>query len=215
MTEMLAEPFTAATFSEVMKATADQMAALQRFEQLLSEWNGRMNMVGPSALPTFWRRHAFDSAQLLYVEQGALEWADVGAGAGFPGVVLAILLKDRAGAVVHLIESMAKRAAFLEVVCAELGLPAELHHARAEAVTPPRGVQVVTARACAPLPRLLGYTRRFFAAGARGVFLKGQGVEAELTDARRSWTLDATVLPSRSDPSGRILRIEKAKPRAR
>ena len=201
-----------------MKATgaaAGQVEELEQFRRLLEAWSDRMNLVGPSALQTFWPRHAFDSAQLLHVEQEAHCWADIGAGAGFPGVVLAILLKGRAGALVHLIESMAKRVAFLRTVCDHLELPVEVHHARAEGLTPPPGLQVVTARACAPLPRLLGYTQRFFAAGACGVFLKGQGVEAELAEARRSWTFQSQVLPSRSDPSGRILQIQGVVPRGR
>ena len=196
-------------------ATERQVQDIERFQRLLADGNARMNLVGPSAMAEFWSRHAFDSAQLLHVEQGATCWADVGAGGGFPGVVLAILLKGRPGGIVHLIESMAKRAAFLDAVCTELDLPACVHHARSEDVAPMAGLQIVTARACAPLPRLLDYTRRFFASGARGLFLKGATLERELTEARRSWTLQATVLQSRSDPSGRILQIERAAPRGR
>ncbi len=212
---MSEETFTVESFASRMSPTGEQLDALRGFEALIAEWNVRMNLVGPSALATFWGRHAFDSAQLLHVEQSAVCWADVGAGAGFPGVVLAILLKGRSGALVHLVESMAKRAAFLRTVCVELDLPAEVHNLRAEDLAPPESLQVVTARACAPLPRLLGYTRGFFAAGARGLFLKGRGVEAELTEARRSWTLDVEVLPSLSDSSGVILKIEKAVLRGR
>ncbi len=170
-----------------------------------------MNLVGPTALADFWVRHVLDSAQLLHVEQAALRWADIGAGAGFPGVVLAILLKGRAGAELHLVESMAKRVSFLQHVVTALSLPAEVHHTRAEALPPPRGIEVVTARACAPFPKLFEYTSRFFAAGATGLFLKGQGVEAELTEARRRWTFTSSLTASRSDPAGRIVRIEGLK----
>ena len=149
------------------------------------------------------------------MEQSARVWADVGAGAGFPGLVLAILLKQRPGSHVHLIESMAKRVRFLEEVVQALDLPVTIHHARAEEIAPPRGLQIVTARACAPFPRLFDYTRRFFEAGAQGLFLKGRDVESELTEAQRSWTFQAELIPSRSDPSGRVVRIEGLAPRGR
>ena len=207
--------FTAEDFARNAGGTPEQLADLEAFRSELEAWNGRMNLVGPSALADFWRRHAWDSAQVLHVEQCASVWADVGAGAGFPGVVLAILLKGQAGACVHLIESMAKRVRFLEAVTQLLDLPVMIHHARAEDLDPPAGLQVVTARACAPFPRLFNYTQRFFHAGARGVFLKGRDVESELTEARRSWTFRADLLPSRSDPSGRIVRIERLAPRGR
>jgi 16S rRNA (guanine527-N7)-methyltransferase len=164
-------------------------------------------------LSEFWLRHVLDSAQLFHVEQSALLWADVGAGAGFPGIVLAILLKERPGARVHLIESMAKRAGFLNRVVEALSLPAEVHHVRAEALKPPAGLEIVTARACAPFPRLFSYTAHFFRAGAKGVFLKGRGVESELTAARQSWTFQSDLVESLSDPAGRIVRIERLKRR--
>ena len=207
--------FTAEDFCRSAGATPEQLDKLELFRSEVELWNTRMNLVGPSALADFWRRHAWDSAQLLHVEQSALVWVDVGAGAGFPGVVLAILLKGRTGACVHLIESMAKRVRFLEAVTGALDLPVVLHHARAEEVHPPAGLQIVTARACAPFPRLFDYTQAFFRAGARGLFLKGRDVQAELTAARQSWTFHAELLPSRSDPSGRIVHIERLAPRGR
>ena len=202
------------TFIETIGATAPQLADLEIFLRLLTERNAVMNLVGPSTLPNFWVRHALDSAQLFHVEQSADRWADIGAGAGFPGVVLAILLKHRPAAQVHLIESMAKRVRFLHEVCSILSLPAVIHHARAEETAPPPGLQVVTARACAPLTRLLGYAHPFFRAGARGVFLKGRDVESELTEARRHWTFQNRSLPSLSNPDGRIICIEGLAPRA-
>ena len=206
-------PITAEGFATATGATKGQLDDLSAFLSQLTKWNATMNLVGPSTLPQFWNRHALDSAQLFHVEQSALRWADVGAGAGFPGVVLAILLKDRPGACVHLVESMAKRVRFLDQVCSTLQLPVMIHHARAEAVKPPPGLQVITARACAPLSRLLDYTHHFIQAGAKGVFLKGRDAESELTEARRRWTFEAETLPSRSDPHGRIVCIERLAPR--
>jgi 16S rRNA (guanine527-N7)-methyltransferase len=187
-------------------AGAPAMADLEAFLALLADWNGRMNLVGPSALAQFWPRHAYDSAQLLQVEPDARIWADLGAGAGFPGLVLAILLKGVPGARVHLVESLAKRCRFLQAVVDALALPATVHNARAEALA--LKVDVVTARACAPLERLLGYAEPYLKRGAAGLFLKGQDLEAELTDAAKTWTFQAWTTPSLSSPQGRILSVK-------
>ncbi len=198
-----AESFAAATGASVA-----QMADLQAFRALLADWNGRMNLVGPSALEDFWGRHAFDSAQLLSVAPDARTWADLGAGAGFPGVVLAILLKGEAGAHVHLVESLAKRCAFLQAAVDALSLPATVRRARAESFSLP--VDIVAARACAPLPRLLEFAWPWLRDGATGLFLKGQDVEAELAEATRYWKFEVRRLPSRSGP-GQILEIGKVR----
>jgi 16S rRNA (guanine527-N7)-methyltransferase len=196
----------AATFQAAVSATAAQMADLEAFRALLEDWNSRMNLVGPSALAEFWGRHAFDSAQLLALAPEARTWADLGAGAGFPGVVLAILLKGRAGAKVQLVESMAKRCRFLEAVVQALELPAEVRHARAEELS--IKVDIVTARACAPASRLFEFAWPYLRKGARGLFLKGQDVEAELAEATTYWDFEAELLPSRSSPSGRVLALK-------
>ena len=157
-------------------------------------------------MDAFWGRHAFDSAQLLPLAPEARTWADLGAGAGFPGVVLAILMKGREGARVHLVDSMAKRCRFLAEVVESLALPAEVHNARAESLS--LTVDIVAARACAPLPRLLEFAWPYLRNGATGLFLKGQDVEAELAQATISWGFKAELLPSLSDPSGRIVRVK-------
>jgi 16S rRNA (guanine527-N7)-methyltransferase len=122
-------------------------------------------------------------------------------------LVLAILLKGRPGACVHLIESMTKRCRFLAEVTEALDLPAVVHNARAESLD--LEVEVVTARACAPLDRLLTYARPYLARGAKGLFLKGAEVEAEITEARRNWRFQARTRPSLSDARGRLLSIEE------
>ncbi|WP_293907609.1 16S rRNA (guanine(527)-N(7))-methyltransferase RsmG [Phenylobacterium sp.] len=183
------------------------MADLQRFLALLTDWNGKMNLVGPASLPEFWNRHAWDSAQLLRLAPRALTWADLGAGAGFPGLVLAILRKGDPDFHVHLVESMAKRCRFLSEVVTDLGLPATVYNARAENLD--LSVDIVTARACAPLHRLLGYARPYLTAGAQGLFLKGQDVVADMTEAARYWEYEADVVPSLSDPGGRIVRVKR------
>jgi 16S rRNA (guanine527-N7)-methyltransferase len=194
-------------FARDAGATEAQMADLEAFRVRVAETNAVMNLIGPATLPAFWSRHAWDSAQLLKLEPNVLTWADLGAGAGFPGVVLAILLKDMPGARVHLIDSLTKRCRFLSKIVAELGLPAEVHDARAESLK--LKVEAVTARACAPMEKLLGFAEPYFRLGARGLFLKGETAPHELAEARQTWRFDADLIPSLSDPRGRIVRIRR------
>lgn len=201
-----AEPMTPAQFQALSGASDAAMADLEVFRGLLVEGNAVMNLVGPATLPDFWSRHAWDSAQLLQVIPGARVWADLGAGAGFPGLVLAILLKVEVNARVHLVESMAKRCRFLDQVVGALDLPATVWNARAEDLKLP--VEVVTARACAPMTRLLGYARPYLNAGAIGLFLKGQDVASELEEATRYWKFSADLSPSLSDNRGRIVCVK-------
>jgi len=197
----------AASFAAATGATDAQVADLTRFLEMLEAGNAVMNLVGPKTIPDFWNRHAWDSAQLLRLAPDALVWADLGAGAGFPGLVLAILGKGRPGFHVHLVESMAKRCRFLTEVVNALNLPATVHNERAENLD--LAVDIVTARACAPLVRLLGYARPYLKSGAVGLFLKGQDVAAEMSEAARSWEFEADVIPSKSDERGRIVRVKR------
>lgn len=196
----------AAAFQALTHATPGQMADLERFREMLEAGNAVMNLVGPATLPDFWNRHAWDSAQLLKLAPDARSWADLGAGAGFPGLVLAILLTDKPGATVHLVESMTKRCRFLDLVATELALPVEIHNHRAEDLS--LAVDIVTARACAPMTRLFGYARPYFKLGARGLFLKGQDVVSELAEASKSWRFQSTLIASLSDPRGQIVDVE-------
>lgn len=196
----------AAGFQALTQATDAQMADLTRFLELLAEGNAVMNLVGPATIPDFWNRHAWDSAQLLQMEPEAKTWADLGAGAGFPGLVLAILLKGVPGARVHLVESMAKRCRFLKTVSDALDLPVEIHNVRAEDLS--LSVDIVTARACAPMSRLLGYARPYLKRGAVGLFLKGQDVVSEIKEAKASWTFEHRLEVSRSDARGRIVEVK-------
>ncbi len=204
---LAAEGFDAADFQAAIGASDAQMADLEIFRGMLAEWSRKMNLVGPSALAEFWLRHAYDSAQLLALAPKAKVWADLGAGAGFPGLVLAILLKRREGAHVHLVESVAKRCRFLVAVVEALELPASVHNARAEDLS--LKVHVVTARACAPLVRLLGYARPYLRKSVTALFLKGQDVEIELEEATRYWKFDATLRSSLSSSRGRIVQLRR------
>lgn len=200
MTVRTAEEFQART-----GASDASMAGLRHFLDRLTEANQVMNLVGPDTLPDFWSRHAWDSAQLLELEPGVRTWADLGAGAGFPGMILAILLKDQPGAHVWLIDSLGKRCRFLDALVRDLALPATVIHGRAEAQRV--SVERVTARAVAPLERLLGYAQPYIDRGAQAVFLKGERAEEELREARKSWHFEAELKPSLSDARGRIIRI--------
>jgi 16S rRNA (guanine527-N7)-methyltransferase len=202
---------TADGFQSLAGTSPERMADLEAFRLRLVEANAVMNLVGPDSLPDFWNRHAWDSAQLLDLSPEARTWADLGAGAGFPGVVLAILLKDRPDARVWLIDSLQKRCRFLQVVVDALDLPATVIWGRAEEQA--LAVDVVTARAVAPLEKLLGYAQPYLQRGAQGLFLKGERAETELRDAARVWQVEASLSVSRSDPRGRIVTVRSLKAR--
>lgn len=194
-----------ANFQARTGATPQQMTDLEAFRTRLGDANAVMNLVGPDSLADFWNRHIWDSAQLLTHAPDARTWADLGAGAGFPGVVLAILMKGREGAHVWLIDSLGKRCRFLQDVVDALDLPATVIIGRAEEqdVT----CDIVTARAVAPMEKLLGYAQPYFQRGAQGLFLKGERAESELIEARKSWHFEAELAPSQSDVRGRIVTI--------
>ncbi len=204
---MAPEVTDAESFAAASGAGPRAIADLERYRSYLEDWNQRMNLVGPATLDIFWSRHAWDSAQILPLAPEAKVWADLGTGAGLPGIVLAILAKDTPGFHVHLVESMAKRCRFLTEVVNGLSLPATVHNSRAEDLALP--VDIVTARACAPLSRLLGYARPYLHRGATALFLKGQDVAAEMEEAATSWDFEADVLPSLSDARGRIVRVRR------
>lgn len=193
-------------FQAATGVSASVLHDMERYRALLVEWSGRMNLVGPSALEDFWLRHAFDCAQLLPLGEGARRWLDVGSGAGLPGVVLAILARDKLGMTVQLVETLQKRSVFLRAVADALDLPARVHTGRIEMLELDRP-DVVTARAVAPLPRLLSLTETYLRGRTFGLFHKGRNLEAEMEEALQTWSFNSTVLPSLSDPSGRILKI--------
>lgn len=195
----------AADFQALTGATDEQIADLETFIERLAEANAVMNLIGPDTLPDVWNRHIWDSAQLLELAPKAKTWADLGAGAGFPGVVLAILLKGRVDAHVWLIDSLGKRCRFLQEVVDELALPATVINGRAEEQT--LKVDVVTARAVAPMEKLLAYAQPYLQRGAQGLFLKGEKAEAELIEARKVWHFENDLSVSRSDPRGRIVSV--------
>jgi 16S rRNA (guanine527-N7)-methyltransferase len=185
---------------------------LEQFVELLLRWQTSTNLVASSTLPRLWTRHVADSLQLLPLVPEARTWADLGAGAGFPGLVIACALTETPGAEVHLVESNQKKAGFLREVARSLSLPAVVHAQRIEDFVKgnTRRFDVVTARALAPLDRLIGYAIPLLKTGAVGLFPKGQDVGAELTQASKSWKIDADLIPSKTDPHGRIVLVRHA-----
>lgn len=202
---------TAEEFQRLTGAAPERMAELESFLGRLTEANAVMNLVGPDSLPDFWNRHAWDSAQLLDLAPVVRTWADLGAGAGFPGLVLAILLKDRAESHVWLIDSLQKRCRFLQSIVDDLSLPATVIWGRAEQQA--LKVDIATARAVAPMEKLLGYAQPYLQRGAQGLFLKGERAELELRDAAKVWQVEADLSISRSDPRGRIVTVRSLKRR--
>ena len=188
---------------------------LDRLVTLVVERQRQMNIIAPSTIPQIWTRHVADSLQLLPLAPGALRWVDLGSGAGFPGLAIACALTGTPGAEVHLVESTQKKAAFLSEATRELGLPVVVHPIRIEDFAAKNQIRfdVVTARALAPLPKLLGYAIPLLKTGAVGLFPKGQDVEAELTEASKYWNIQAELVPSTTDPRGRIVVLHRAKKR--
>lgn len=198
---------------ELVPVSRETLARLDRFVALLLEWQTRMNLVAASTLPQVWTRHVADSLQLLKQAPGAKTWLDLGSGAGFPGIVIACALADTPGTSVHLVEATGKKAAFLREAATVTGAPAIVHNERIEDFARHAKIKadVVTARALAPLDRLLDYVAPFLKSGAQGLFHKGQDVEAELTAAAKYWKLQHSLVPSKTSPDGRILVVRRAR----
>jgi 16S rRNA (guanine527-N7)-methyltransferase len=192
----------------------ETLERLDRFVDLLLDWQRRVNLIAPSTEPVLWTRHIADSLQLLALAPEARVWADLGTGAGFPGMVIACALADRPGALVHLVESNGKRTAFLREAARVIEAPVIVHALRvADFVkNAADGIEAVTARAFAPLPDLLAAAYPLLKTGAIGVFPKGQNADAELTVATKCWRFQQTLAPSRTDPNARIIVVRGLEP---
>ena len=204
------EQFGPEDFAEQANVSRETLARLKLYASMLEDWNARHNLVSQGSLKTVWLRHFWDSAQLAeYIPDSAASLVDLGSGAGFPGLVLAELLRARELRVV-LYESIQKKRDFLASVEQRLRLEIEIRSGRIEAAMP-EVFDVITARACAPLSKLLDYAQPFWGGGTVALFLKGQNVGAELTDAHNYWTMNVIKYPSRSSSSGAVLEIRGLK----
>jgi 16S rRNA (guanine527-N7)-methyltransferase len=190
-------------------------ARLDTFVELLFRWQARTNLVAASELPRIWTRHVADSLQLVALAPAAKIWVDLGSGGGFPGIPVACALADTLGAKVHLVDSTAKKAAFLREAARVTGVPAVVHQARIEDCGDSFGdkADAVSARALAPLNMLCAYAAPWIARGAVGLFPKGQDVEAELTEATKYWNIRLERVPSRTGEGAIVLvrRLERRK----
>jgi 16S rRNA (guanine527-N7)-methyltransferase len=196
-------------FAQATGVSRETLMRLKAYVGLLGEWNERHNLIARSTMPDVWRRHVWDSAQLLpYIPAGANSLADLGSGAGFPGLVLAVLLREPPGLRTVLFESTGKKADFLQAAAATAGVAVEVHNGRIEEAKP-QPFDIITARACAPLTKLFGYAQPFQAKGTVNLFLKGQNVEGELTEARKIWKMKVERHQSVTDSSGTILEIRE------
>ena len=200
-------------FARDSNVSRETLADYQAWHTLLLKWNRKINLVSPSALGDFWRRHAMDSWQIWpHIPKTASKFIDLGSGAGFPGLAMAIGCKSRGQGSVTLVESAGKKTTFLKTVIRELNLPANAISERAESIEP-ESYDVITARAFAPLPRLLAYAQPFWGEGTIGLFLKGEAAEQELTESSKEWRYNVESIPSRSDVTGCLLKITELRRR--
>ena len=188
-------------YLNVSRETQEKLAI---YVQLLCKWQKRINLVSSSTLPQIWQRHILDSAQLVpFLPKAAKTVMDIGAGAGLPGLVLAILTDHQ----LHLVESDSKKVAFMRTAIAETGVDAVIHHGRIEELACLH-MDVITARALAPLDKLFQLTKAQHHSGLDYLFLKGKGVKQELTALPSSLTLTAHTHPSITDKDAVIVHFE-------
>ena len=202
---------SAEEFAAAHPVSRETLEKLRAYAALLGEWGRVQDLVAPSTLEDIWHRHIADSAQLLpFAPASATRWIDLGSGAGFPGMVLAILAADRPGFRMQLIESSNRKCSFLREVARRTGAPVDILCMRIEnlathhTLAPP---EVVTARALAPLGKLLRLAHPLLADTTLGLFLKGRDGAREIEDAKQQWRFQVLTTPSRTDPDGRIVQI--------
>ncbi len=191
--------------SHVSRETVDN---LSDFEELFRKWSKAINLASPSTLDNLWERHIVDSAQLFDMAPSATKWLDLGSGGGFPGVVLAILLKQRPGGRIDLVESNGKKAAFLRTALGQFSAPGTVHAARIDAVWGKiQNPQVITARALASLSDLFQLAEPWLTTGAVALFQKGRDYRREIEESRYGWSFDLVERASVVDRDSVVLQI--------
>jgi 16S rRNA (guanine527-N7)-methyltransferase len=212
--DLSADRANALALTPVSRETTERLDA---FVACLLRWRRTTNLIAASTIPYIWTRHIADSLQLLPLAPTANVWIDLGSGAGFPGLAIACALADRPGAVVHLVESTKKKCAFLQEAIEATGAPAQVHWMRIEDFSRrfKEKADVITARALAPMPVLLGYVKPLLKSGAQALLLKGQDVEAELTEAAKYWNIESALVASKTSASGKIVIIRGVESRKR
>jgi 16S rRNA (guanine527-N7)-methyltransferase len=209
--DLAADRERALALTPVSRETA---ARLDRFVDVLLTWQEHTNLIAASTEATIWTRHIADSLQLLPLAPNSKVWADLGSGAGFPGLVIACALADEQAAQVHLIESNHKKSTFLREAIGATRAPAIVHTVRIEDFVEniPQNIEVATARALAPLPALLPMVYPLLKRGALGLFPKGQDVGGELTEAAKCWNIQSTLVQSLTDLKGQIVVVRDLEP---
>lgn len=204
-------PLDAAGFADLVPVSRETLARLEAYLALLTQWQNTINLVGRSTLKDPWRRHVLDCAQLYrHVPPAARQLADLGSGAGLPGLVMAIMGHPE----VHLVEADRRKAQFLREAARHLGLVGvRVHPQRIETLD--LQVDVLTARALAPLVDLLPLAAPRLVSGGRLLLLKGRTAEAEVAAAAANWTMRVAVEPSLADPLGRVLLLDEVRQRGR
>lgn len=198
------QSLNAASFREQTGASQEIADRLERYLSLLTHWQRRINLVSGATLDDAWRRHILDCAQIVpHLPLAAHKILDLGSGAGLPGLIIALMT----GLETHLVESDLRKCAFLREAARATGTAVTVWPRRIEGLEP-QDAHVITARACAPLPRLLALAAPHLAPDGRCLFLKGRGVDGELTASEETWMMRATRIPSVSDPSGTLLQLE-------
>jgi 16S rRNA (guanine527-N7)-methyltransferase len=209
---------TSADFAAAFDVSRETIERLEVYEALLRQWQKAVNLVAPSTLDAVWHRHFADSAQIVRLAPaGARSWVDLGSGAGFPGLVVAILLAET-GARITLIESDSRKCAFLREVARKTGITVDILSTRIEQATTQAKVEppeVVSARALAPLDRLLGLAAPLFTPSTVGVFLKGRDAALEVETAAKAWTFAVEMVPSITETTGRVVVIRDLQPKSK
>jgi 16S rRNA (guanine527-N7)-methyltransferase len=200
-----------ATALALTPVSRETEARLDRFIDLLGQWQTKTNLVASSTLSHLWTRHIADSLQLLDLAPSARIWVDLGSGGGFPGVVLACALAETRGATIHLVERNAKKAAFLREAIRVTSSPGIVHLSDIGDIGGRLGARIdcVTARALAPLHQLIAFVEPLSKKGAKALFLKGQDVDVELTEATKYWTISPRLHSSRTGGGGWIVELDQ------
>jgi 16S rRNA (guanine527-N7)-methyltransferase len=191
----------------------ETLARVQSYLGVLDAWRDRINLIGPGEGRHLWRRHVLDSLQLVgQIPGDATKIVDLGSGAGFPGLLIACAMAERSGVSVTLVEKSVRKSQFLQAAIAEVGLPARVTNVRIEEA-PHERYDLLTARALAPLPKLLGYADVWLKPSGKALLMKGKDTAAELAEARADWTFEMSDRASLSSPEGRVLEISSISPR--
>lgn len=212
MNQIVSENASPAEICSLFNVSRESLEKFELYVTILSKWQKRINLVGPLELPRLWSRHIADGLQLVkHISRADGSIVDLGSGAGIPGIILAIALCDR-GHHIHLVESNGKKAAFLREAARELDLPVDVHCSRIEALAGESSFQqvdVVVARALAPLPKLMDMAVPLVRKTGKMLFLKGLDVDSELTATTKCWNITYDKFPSRTHSDGCILEIKE------